>query len=988
MVLNKCKLLMEQDQATQRVLHHGPCKGGLYPLASSASTPLPRSILSASKVDQALWHRRLGHPSSSIASSVLESLKLFPLNKESHVCDACQQAKSHRLPFSSSSRVSTSPLELVHSDVWGPTISSVSGHKYYVIFIDDFSRFTWLYLLKHKSDVEFAFIQFKHLAENQLNAKIKAVQSDGGGEYVKLHSLFVSAGITHRVSCPHTSQQNGVAERKHRHLVETGLALLAQSSIPLRFWDEAFLSACYLINRMPSRVTHAQSPIERLFKKPVDYSLLRVFGCACWPYLRPYRSRKIEFRSTRCVFLGYSGKHKGYKCLHIPTGRIYISRDVTFDERIFPFADTSTSDSTPSTNPTDKPGSTIQLSSPSHSTLEPVLDYHHVQRANPVLFSTNDMPCGAFDDTGAADLDSPTTGETLSPAVVDDASGMISQEDPSAPPQLTSRPTTRLSHGISKPKEFTDGTVRYPLNKRAFLASLSLCPAEPVSYAEAAKFPEWRNAMTAEYDALMRNKTWHLIPREKHHNVVGCRWIFKVKHKADGTLDRYKARLVAKGFTQREGIDYGDTFSPVVKPTTVRLVLSLAVSRGWHLRQIDIQNAFLHGELTEEVYMQQPPGFENSQHPEYICKLDKALYGLKQAPRAWNIKLSTKLFSLGFTASKSDSSLFILHQPTVSIYMLVYVDDIIIASSNADVSDKLLQQLSSEFAVKDLGQLHYFLGIEASYHDDGVVLTQGKYVQDLLRRTNMQLCKPSDTPMCSTEKLSRELGKALEDQEVFLYRSTVGALQYLTLTRPDISFAVNKVCQFLHCPTDAHWEAVKRILRYLKGTCYVGLKIRRSLSQGLSAFSDADWAGCPDDRRSTGGFAIFCGPNLVSWSSRKQSTISRSSTEAEYKALANATAELIWMESLLQELKVPLQCKPKLWCDNLGATYLTANPVFHARTKHIEIDVHFVRERVTRGQLEVQFISSADQVADIFTKPLPRPLFRRFFGDLNLVEEG
>jgi histone deacetylase 1/2 len=443
--------------------------------------------------------------------------------------------------------------------------------------------------------------------------------------------------------------------------------------------------------------------------------------------------------------------------------------------------------------------------------------------------------------------------------------------------------------------------------------------------------------------------------------------------------------LVARGFTQQHGIDYGDTFSPVVKPETVRLVLSLAVSRGWTLRQVDVSNAFLHGFLSENVYMQQPSGFEDSRYPSHVCKLQRSIYGLKQSPRAWYARLSECLFQLGFVSSKADTSLFIFSQGDIRIYMLVYVDDIVIAGSTTAVVDRLVQSLSESFPIKDMGKLDYFLGLEAAYTSGGMTLTQRKYALDLLHRVNMENCNPTSTPLRATEQLARNTGTLLGADDSFRYRSVVGGLQYLTLTRPDISFAVNKVCQFLSQPTDVHWEAVKRILRYVKGTLQTGLQIRKSSSTGISIFTDADWAGCVDDRRSTGGFAVFVGPNLISWSSKKQPTVSRSSTEAEYKALANGAAEAIWIESLLKELGVARQRTPIIWCDNLGATYLTANPVFHARTKHIEIDFHFVRERVAAGELDVRFISSNDQLADVFTKPATRQMLDRFKTNLNLV---
>jgi hypothetical protein len=547
----------------------------------------------------------------------------------------------------------------------------------------------------------------------------------------------------------------------------------------------------------------------------------------------------------------------------------------------------------------------------------------------------------------------------------------------------TSTIVTRLRNNISKPLLHTDGTIRYNPSSQNFGLS-----AVPMNYHHALANEKWRLAMDAEYTALMQNGTWSLVPKPSGHNIISCKWVFRIKEHADGSVDKYKARLVARGFTQQHGIDYFETFSPVVKMSTVRLVLSIAISRQWDIRQLDISNAFLHGVLNEDVYMHQPPGFQDPSKPGFVCKLHKAIYGLKQSPRAWYSRLSDRLCQLGFVPSVADTSLFTFHQGAVIMYLLVYVDDIIIVSSSPSITQLLLQQLSVTFPVKDLGPLHFFLGIEVASNSGGMTLTQQKYARDILRRADMENCKSVPTPLCVTDKLSRHHGNKLGDKDAFVYRSIVGALQYLTLTRPDLSFAVNKVCQFLAQPADIHWEAVKRILRFVKGTLHTGLYLRKTGSTLLSIFTDADWAGCIDDRRSTGGFAIFFGSNLISWSARKQPTVSRSSTEAEYKALANGTAEAIWIQSLLKELRIMQPRPPVLWCDNLGATYLSANPVFHGRIKHVEVDFHFVREKVALGALQVRLISSGDQIADIFTKPATKQMLERSRFNLNLVSTG
>jgi hypothetical protein len=370
--------------------------------------------------------------------------------------------------------------------------------------------------------------------------------------------------------------------------------------------------------------------------------------------------------------------------------------------------------------------------------------------------------------------------------------------------------------------------------------------------------------MNIEFEALLKNQTWALVPPHPKQNVVGCKWVFRIKRHADGSIERYKARLVAKGFHQQPGIDYDETYSLVIKPTMVRTVLSIAISAGWSVQQIDIQNAFLHGKLSEDVYMTQPPGFQHPQFLNHVCKLQKAIYGLKQAPQAWFSRLSSRLLDLGFHSSKSDTSLFICRTSLYTIYVLIYVDDIIITSSSNLAIDNLLHNLKSDFAVKHLDPLKFFLGIEVIPSPNGVLLSQQRYIKDILSRTKMLEAKPVNTPMASSTNLSAHEGEPFPDHTLF--RSTVGALQYLSITRPDIAFAVNKLSQFMHKPTQIHWQSVKRLLRYLKSTIQFGLHLYRSSCNTLHAFCDADWAGNKDDRRSTGSFCIFLDKNLISWS--------------------------------------------------------------------------------------------------------------------------
>ncbi|RVX10604.1 Retrovirus-related Pol polyprotein from transposon RE2 [Vitis vinifera] len=454
--------------------------------------------------------------------------------------------------------------------------------------------------------------------------------------------------------------------------------------------------------------------------------------------------------------------------------------------------------------------------------------------------------------------------------------------------------------------------------------------------------------------ALHSNGTWDLVVLPSGKSTVGCRWVYAVKVGPDGQVDRLKARLVAKGYTQVYGSDYVDTFSPVAKIASVRLLLSMAAMCSWPLYQLDIKNAFLHGDLAEEVYMEQPPGFVAQGESGLVCRLRRSLYGLKQSPRAWFSRFSSVVQEFGMLRSTADHSVFYHHNSLGQcIYLVVYVDDIVITGSDQDA------QSSS-----------------------GVVLSQRKYALDILEETGMLDCKPVDTPMDPNVKLVPGQGEPLGDPG--RYRRLVGKLNYLTITRPDISFPVSVVSQFLQSPCDSHWDAVIRILRYIKSTPGQGVLYQNRGHTQVVGYTDADWAGSPTDRRSTSGYCVFIGGNLISWKSKKQDVVARSSAEAEYRAMALATCELIWLRHLLQELRFGKDEQMKLICDNQAALHIASNPVFHERTKHIEVDCHFIREKIASGCIATSFVNSNDQLADIFTKSLRGAKCYELFVSLRL----
>lgn len=927
----------------------------------------------------ALWHNRLGHPHIGLLPILSKQYNLS-IPAITHLdCYPCNKAKSHKLPFHLSVTHTSEPFELVHMDVWGPSpIPSFSGFRYYLLLVDDYTKYCWLFPLHAKSEVTSCVQAFKVFVSNHFAYSIKTFRSDNGGEFLNkiMASFFAHFGILHETTCPYTPEQNGVAERKHGHIIETAISLLQQAQLPIQFWLEAITTALYLISRLPNSSIKFQVPFHVLYKKAPDYSMLKPFGCCCFPWLRPYASNKLTSRSTPCILLGYCASSKGYRCLDPLTNRVYISRHVKFLEHDFPYPKLVLSSSN-----SDPPSRC--------SSLSPVPTFKLVACSSSV------DTCSSF----SSSIPPLPTSDAPSFPDFPHESSLVSPQVPSSDPiPIQTVPSSLISSGPTSPQNVSTSTPAitsiHPMTtrsksgvvvpKRPFSLLVHNPPfTEPLNFKEAVVFPEWQRAMAEEYSALVQQGTWTLVPLPPQAPIIGCKWIFKIKRHSDGSVARYKARLVAQGYQQTDGIDYNETFSPVVKQQTIRIVLSLAVTFDWTVKQLDVSNAFLHGTLHEQVYLKQPQGYVSPQFPNHACQLHKALYGLKQAPRAWYDMLSKSLVKQGFQNSLADSSLFVLSHQSDLVYVLVYVDDILITGNNSQLVDHIIKGLGSDFALKDLGVLHYFLGIEVLHTPSGMMLSQAKYAKDLLIKAGMDDCRPCASP--SSIK-STTLASDLSFESPEFYRTLVGSLQYLTLTRPELSYAVNSVCQHMHHPLDSHFTAVKRILRYVKGSLDQGLCFSKGNSLHVTAFSDADWAGDALDRRSTGGYCVFLGTNLVSWSSKKQPTVARSSTEAEYKALANAIAEVVWIDHLLKDLKYPVLSShlPVLWCDNSSAISLASNPVFHARTKHVEVDFHFVREKVLHKQLLVKFVPSELQIADVLTKPLTIQRFHFLRSKLQL----
>jgi hypothetical protein len=811
------------------------------------------------------------------------------------------------------------------------------------------------------------------LVEKQFNTKIKTFYSDNGGEFIKLRTYLQNHGISHFTTPPHTPEHNGLSERKHRHHTETARCLINQASLPPQFWSHAFLTAAYLINRLPTPVLNMSTPYHILFKHSPNYTKLKTFGCLCFPWLKPYTHNKLEPRSEPCIFLGYSLTQSAYICYNFKTNKIYVSRHVQFVETIFPYSQNTHNQPTPSTVPMDPnilpltsfiPTPTIQSTPPNPTpTITPP--------------PTSPLPNFPSPEPQPPTPTLPSPNHTSSEPLLSHEHTLSTSQSAAeiplpAPFAETHSMNTHGKSGIFKPKKLFSIT-KYPLPPSI----------EPTCVSQALRHNEWKQAMSDEFTALMDNGTWSLVPPQSHFNVIGNKWVFRLKRNPDGSISRYKARLVAKGFHQRPGIDYKDTFSPVIKPQTIKIVLCISLSKGWSLMQMDVNNAFLNGILNEEVYMSQPPGFIHQTYPDYVCKLHKSLYGLKQAPRAWYNALHTFVANYGFTNSKSDPSLFIYKKDNIVAYFLVYVDDILLTGNSSTFLHTFKTTLAAKFSLKDMGSPSHFLGVELLPTPGGIFLSQQHYIRDILQKGNMLDAKPVCTPMATSNSL---ISESTLSCDASLYRSIIGSLHYLSITRPDVAFAVNKLSQHMQAPTSNNMQALKRVLRYLKHTLSHGLHLVRATILPLTAFCDADWGGDTTDRKSTGAYIVYLGPNAISWSCKKQSTVARSSTEAEYRTIGSTTTELLWLQQLLFELGIQLSQPPTIFTDNIGANYLCVNPVFHTRMKHLAIDYHFVRDLVAKKELQVSHVPSSHQLVDLLTKPLSRSRHEFLTSKIGVVE--
>lgn len=911
-----------------------------------------------------LWHRRMGHMCDENLNKVKNaSVGIDFVSVKHDKCVTCIKGKHSRESFNTEGKRASNFLDLVHSDVCGPfQKKSFSGARYLLTFIDDCSRKVFGFAIKNKSDVFNEFINFKNLVENQCSKKIKILRTDGGTEYNSniFKQFYSKHGILHQTTAPYTPQQNGVAERMNRTITDRICCMLLDSGLGQEFWAEAANTAIYLINRMPCR-DKIESPEGIWSNEKPSLKHLRVFGCRAFAHIPKQKRTKLDAKSIECIFIGYSNESKAYRLFNPINKKIVISRDVVFIETETEVIENKSINTNSSLSPSvelfESISSDVDNSEEEAEIELPTQEdapFEEADTDQTVIGNENAAEDSTFLDLGEANRSTDYESAADSTFTPDENISIIESDEVRRSERIGRLPQPNYTHCV-----------------------MSDTMTDPMTVEEAMSRSDahlWKAAMQEEFESLMTNKTWFLTDLPNDKKVIKSKWVFKVKRNTEGEVVRHKARLVVKGYSQKKGIDYEETFAPVVRYTSIRLLLAIAVKFDLTVYQMDAVTAFLNGDLKEDIYITQPSGYDDKSGQ--VCKLQKSLYGLKQSSRAWNDKLNHVLINIGLKRSTGDQCIYYRVSEAKMIFVAIYVDDVLIFTNDVSLLNHLKSELSKNFRMKDMGIATSILGIRITRNEKEKTITidQSQYIADILRRFAMDDCNPISTPIDVNQKLSSQMcpTNACEVQEMsnVPYMQAIGSLLFAAqITRPDICFAVNLLSRFGANPGKAHWSAVKRVLRYLKGTINMSLTYKKDDSE-ITGYCDADWASDLDERRSTTGYVFMFQGGAISWSAKRQQTIALSTAESELMSMVAAIQELIWLKRIEKQLIPFVTNSMLLNCDNKSAIDFANNNSYSQRTKHIDIKDKFVRQKLKQGLIKLRYIPTDSMLADVLTKGL------------------
>ena len=873
------------------------------------------------------FHRRMGHISPESARKLVSQGLVTGVSLEltDHVnsifCESCIYAKSSRKPIQKvrgGERADEFGGE-VHSDLWGPApVESRGGKRYYIAFPDDKTRLTHLYLLRKKDEAFQTYKEYEAWVGTQLSAKIKVLHSDRGGEYKTKEFVthLKSKGTVSKFTVHDTPQHNGVAERRNRTIVERIRALLHASGLPRTLWGEAARHVVWLMNRTSTKAVSGKTPYEAAFGKKPNLSDVREWGDKVW--VRIEGGDKLGGRVREGKWMGVSDESKGVRVYWPDKKTVSTERNVYFDKTSssvprlegeeWEFTETKPDKPEPNL-PAIAPKTPDPLSENDEAPSEPEIPEKRIRKPTAKL---KEIIEGRAVTSNLPNAPKFTPGIQL--------------------PSIPDVPTDVLE--VDEPADWM------MLMEGALMAQTSEMEAlEPPSLAAAKKSPDWpawEKAIYEELELLKAAGTWEIADAPEGANIVGSKWVFRAKKDAAGVVVRYKARLVAQGFSQIPGVDYFDTFAPVARLASIRTVLAIAAAENLEVHQIDIKGAYLNGKLTENevIYMKQPPGYPVSSNSNQVLRLLKSLYGLKQAGRRWYQRLVQIMEALGFKRCDVDQAVFYRRKGATLIIVLVHVDDCTIAGTSITLILRFKIEIAKFVTITDLGELHWILGIEVKRVRENrqIHLSQRSYIESMLRRYGFDDIKPVSLPMETSIRLTSAQSPSTTQEIAHMrnipYHEAVGSLMYASLgTRPDITYAVQTVSRFSKNPGPAHWEAVKRIFRYLKGTKELWLTCGGQQKE-LKGYADAD-GSMAEDRHAISGYAFLFYGGAVSWAAKRQEIVSLSTTESEYVAVTHASKEALWLRSLIMQLfDISLDPTP-LFSDNQSAIALTKDHQYH-----------------------------------------------------------
>jgi hypothetical protein len=926
----------------------GKREDGAYKLLSVKSVC---AIAENSKFCVHEWHDILAHRNLADVKKMTRYGINFAKCSCSDICDACIRGKMSRLPFPKLSENAKLPLECVVSDVCGPFhVESLGKAKYYATFIDVYSGYTEVEFLRTRDEVPDKVINFIEKMKTQLGKKIHVFRSDRAAEYLgeKLQTYLKKEGIIMQCTVARSSQQNGIAERKNRTLTEAARTLLISSGLSNRLWAEAVHHANDVFNCIPSG--KGKTPMELLFNRQPNINF-HEFGSTVY-VLNTNQKRKLHEKAQAMKYLGNDKMSKGFR-VYSPSGKVIVTRDVKFVR--------------------EKSNSKVIVTSEKSEE-----DEH--QKFGEKNFQK-------FKDEDLNDDDENESVISISSSPQNEESDEINSDfqtptGANQGHQSHQQQTVDLETPVrSRPKR----QVQKPNRLNYFVSQNKMNELEPSSYHEATQSPQkdqWIKAMNEELNSINENQTWEITDLPSGRKAIGSKWVFKIKRNEIGEIAQFKARLVAQGFTQKYGVDYDEVFAPVARPATLRSLLSFSGKEKYAVKQYDVKTAFLNGVLEEEIYLKQPPGFKID---DRVFRLKKSLYGLKQAAKVWNDTLNLELGKIGFKQCETDKCLFVLCEQNELCYLLVHVDDMLLASKSEKFIETTAEKIGKCFQIKSLGNIKHYLGIDVLRDGFGhFMICQTPYIDKIIKTAGLIDAKLSKFPL--------DPGYFKIIDENFLpnnsdYRKYIGMLLYLAVhSRPDIAASVSILSQKIVKPTFTDLNEVKRIIRYLIGTKSHVLSLsQHSKNPNLIVFSDANWAEERETRKSNSGY--FCSVNggAISWSCRRQDIVSLSSTEAEFIALSEACKETLWLKKLLKFFANE-EISTKVNVDNQSCLKMIANDKFSNRTKHIDTKFYFTKDLVSSGKIQLQYVSTENNLADIFTKPLQSTRIKYLRELIGLIE--